>query len=460
MIDRFRPGSSVSIPAGANRLEIHYTALSLIAPQRLRFRYQLEGSDARWVEAGHDRTAHYTHLAPGRYTFRVLACNNDGVWNEAGAILALTVLPQFSQTLWFRLAAIALLVAVLASLVWLRVRQMNRRQEMLKSLNIELDQRVRERTAELSRSNEELRQRELEQERLHQQLLDVSRQAGMAEVATNVLHNVGNVLTSVNTSISLLLSRVQNSHSTGISKVADLFEQHRHDLTVFLGRDNRLEQLLTYLKALDSQLAGEQSATLSELQELTKNVDHIKDIVAMQQNYARVSGVIETVKVAELVDDALGMQARALARPDVQVFRDYDPQTPMIPLDRHKLLQILVNLIHNAKYACDESGRLDKQLTVRVSYDDDHVRIAVADNGVGIPTENLTRIFNHGFTTRKNGHGFGLHSAALAAQEMGGSLMAQSDGPGRGATFIIELAMNGKRETSSPAQPSHTAVAP
>ena len=152
---------SVSIPAGANRIEIRYTALSLIAPQRLHFRYQLEGSDPRWVEAGHERTAHYTHLAPGTYTFRVLACNNDGVRNETGANLSLTMLPHFYQTLWFRLAAIALLAATLAFLVWLRVRQVNRRHEALKRMNAELDLRVRERTAALFRSNEELQQREL-----------------------------------------------------------------------------------------------------------------------------------------------------------------------------------------------------------------------------------------------------------------------------------------------------------
>jgi PAS domain S-box-containing protein len=147
------PDKAISIPAGANRLDIRYTALSLIAPQHLRFRYQLEGSDPRWVEAGHERNAHYTDLDPGRYTFRVLACNNDGVWNKTAATLALTVLPEFYQTLWFRLAAIALFVATLASLVWLRVRHVYRRQETLERMNAELDQRVRERTADLAKTN-------------------------------------------------------------------------------------------------------------------------------------------------------------------------------------------------------------------------------------------------------------------------------------------------------------------
>jgi signal transduction histidine kinase len=111
-------------------------------------------------------------------------------------------------------------------------------------------------------------------------------------------------------------------------------------------------------------------------------------------------------------------------------------------LDKHKALQILVNLVSNARRACSDSGRADKRLTLRLASGDGRVRLSVADNGAGIPAENLTRIFNHGFTTRKDGHGFGLHSGALAARELGGSLLAHSDGVGLGATFTLELPLS------------------
>jgi signal transduction histidine kinase len=143
--------------------------------------------------------------------------------------------------------------------------------------------------------------------------------------------------------------------------------------------------------------------------------------------------------VADLIEDAVRMNASALARHDVHLVREYPAHLPEITVDKHKVLQILVNLIGNAKYACEESGRNDKRLTVRAASGDAGVRLAIIDNGVGIPAENLTRIFNHGFTTRKNGHGFGLHSGALAAKELGGQLSAHSDGPGCGASFILEL---------------------
>jgi C4-dicarboxylate-specific signal transduction histidine kinase len=166
----------------------------------------------------------------------------------------------------------------------------------------------------------------------------------------------------------------------------------------------------------------------------------------MQQNYPSVPGVAETIKATELVEDALRVDAAELARLKVQLNREYAPNLPKITVERHKVLQILLNLISNAKFACEESGRNDRRITVRVSNGSDRVRIALIDNGVGIPPANLTKIFNHGFTTRKKGGlGFSLHSGALAAKEMGGSLVAHSDGPGKGATFTLELPLQTKR---------------
>ena len=278
-----------------------------------------------------------------------------------------------------------------------------------------------------------------ERKRAEAQLELASRQAGMAEVASGVLHNVGNALNSVNISAGIIRDHARNPLATDLAKVADLLDEHRHDLAAFLARDDRTAQLIVYLRQLARQLTEEQANQLDELKNLTNNIDHIKDIVAMQQNFAKVSGLVERVKIPDLVEDALRMQASALLRHDVRIVRAYDPHLAEITVDKHKLLQILVNLIHNAKHACDEANRPDKQLTVRVYAWEGGVGIDVADNGVGIPAENLTKIFHHGFTTRKNGHGFGLHSGALAAREMGGTLRVRSPGPGQGATFILEL---------------------
>lgn len=284
----------------------------------------------------------------------------------------------------------------------------------------------------------ERKRAEAELEGTHRRLLDISRQAGMAEVATSVLHNVGNVLNSVNISCSVVADKVRKSRIGNVEKAAHLLAEHQQDLATFFTSNPTGLKLPDFLSKLAGWLSKEQAEVLHELRLLGHNIEHIKDIVAMQQNYARISGVTETVDVIDLVEDSLRMNAGALTRHEVQPVREYQ-EVPPITVEKHKVLQILVNLIRNAKYACDESGRKDKRMTVRVTTGDGHVQIAVIDNGVGIPAENLTRIFGHGFTTRKDGHGFGLHSAVLAAQEMGGRLHAQSDGPGAGATFTLEL---------------------
>jgi PAS domain S-box-containing protein len=277
-----------------------------------------------------------------------------------------------------------------------------------------------------------------ELERVHQQLMSASRQAGMAEVATNVLHNVGNILNSVNISASLVVERVKQSKAPGLSRVAALLQEKGSGLGEFMAKDERGKRIPGYLVTLGEQLMTEQQLALQELASLRENLEHIKDTVAMQQNYAKRCGVIETVEVVDLVEDSLRLNVGAFTRHGVTLQREFS-EVPPITVDKHKVLQILVNLVRNAKYACDESGRTDKLVTLRIESAVNGVRICVVDNGVGIAAENMSRLYTHGFTTRQSGHGFGLHSGALAAQELGGSLHAESEGPGCGATFILEL---------------------
>ncbi|MDB6127899.1 MAG: sensor signal transduction histidine kinase [Verrucomicrobia bacterium] len=276
------------------------------------------------------------------------------------------------------------------------------------------------------------------QEDLHRQLLDTSRQAGMAEVATGVLHNVGNVLNSVNVSSTLVSDQIRRSKVSNLGKVSALLDEHAADLGDYLTKDAKGKMIPAYLSSLAANLATEHRTVIVELENLRKNIEHIKEIVAMQQNYAKTSGVVESVSVVDLAEDAIRMNAGSLARHDVEIVRQYEAH-PIITLEKNKVLQIIVNLVRNAKYACDEAGRVDKRISTRITADGNSVSIAIVDNGVGIPAENLTRIFAHGFTTRKAGHGFGLHSGANAAKELGGSLHAFSEGRGLGATFILKL---------------------
>ncbi|MEJ0091168.1 MAG: ATP-binding protein [Limisphaerales bacterium] len=300
----------------------------------------------------------------------------------------------------------------------------------------------------ISKNITAIKEAEAKLEQLHKQLLETSRQAGMAEIATNVLHNVGNVLNSVNVSASLVMDSVKKSKGSNLVKVVALLREHEQDLGAFFTGDPRGRQLSAYLSQLSEHLLVDQKTTIQELGSLVKNIEHIKDIVTMQQSYARVSGIKEIINIRELVEDGLNMNVGALGRHGVEIAREFE-DVPLINIEKHKVLQVLVNLIRNAKHACQDSERSDKRLTVRVAGGAGRIKISVTDNGVGIAPENLTRIFNHGFTTRKDGHGFGLHSGALAAKEMGGSLIAHSDGEGRGATFTLELPVEPKSPAGS-----------
>ncbi len=281
-------------------------------------------------------------------------------------------------------------------------------------------------------------QRELDE--MHKKLVEASRAAGMAEVATGVLHNVGNVLNSVNVSASLLGDSVRKSKTASIRKVAELLESNRDDLASFFGPNGKGQMMPTYLATLAQQIDAEQQSRLAEIEQLTKNIAHIKDIVAMQQDYAKVAGVMEDFAPRTLIDEALRVTNPELQRCSVSVEIDCPPALPKVNTDRHKVLQILVNLITNAHQAMDALPPSERCLKLSAACGNGgRVRIAVADNGCGIPKENLTRVFNHGFTTKSGGHGFGLHSAANAATEVGGSLSGASEGPGKGAVFVLEL---------------------
>lgn len=284
-----------------------------------------------------------------------------------------------------------------------------------------------------------LKQAENKLAQLHQQLVDASRVAGMAEVATTVLHNVGNVLNSVNVSASLMAEKLRNTKSGNLAKAVALMQERAHDLPEFFARDPRGQQLPGYLASVAQHLVSEQNEIRQELASLCANVEHIKEIVAMQQAYAKLSGVSEWLAPATLVEDALRLNAGAVERHQIHIVREFSP-APDVLVDKHKVLQILVNLIRNAKYALDDRGHGDKRMILRVAPGAaGTVEISVMDNGVGIPPENITRIFGHGFTTRKDGHGFGLHSGALAARQLGGELRCQSEGPGKGAAFTLVL---------------------
>ncbi len=269
-------------------------------------------------------------------------------------------------------------------------------------------------------------------------LVTTARQAGMSEIATGILHNVGNVLNSVNVSASVISSRLGEMSVSDLEKLTDVLVEQGEQLPRFLQEDPRGKHLTPYLSALSGQLTEQRTGLLEEISSLNQGVEHIRELINAQQSYAVRSTLLEATSVPDFLEKALtlGSQAGSAALTDIEVEWDCDG-VPEVYTDQHKLLEILVNVVQNARQAMVGAG--PARIVLRARQIDDEVQIEIEDSGCGIPEENLIKIFNHGFTTKKDGHGFGLHAAANAATELGGGLTARSDGPGQGSTFILRL---------------------
>jgi signal transduction histidine kinase len=322
------------------------------------------------------------------------------------------------------------------------VRQ-NARQALFEAKN-ELENRVAERTYELSEQIVAKDKAHIELEEAQRRLIELSRLSGMAEVATGVLHNVGNVLNSINVSSTLIGERLRASRVTQLKNLAQLLKDNHNDIGNFLLHDPSGQRILPYLEKLSDHLVAERDELSKEVEGLVQHVGHVKDIVTMQQSYARTSGVLEKVAFHTMIEDSLRITQEEMDRHRVTLRTDIE-EVPTMTTDRNKILQILLNLLRNAKDAVKDNSDLPRQITVCLrSIEDGRLRLQVSDSGVGIAPEDLTRVFSHGFTTKKDGHGFGLHFGALAARQLGGSLSATSEGRGRGATLTLELPIDGK----------------
>ena len=245
-------------------------------------------------------------------------------------------------------------------------------------------------------------------ESLNQQLLLTARQAGMAEVAASVLHNVGNVLNSVNASSTVICEKINNSKLASLENLSALLNEHKNDLDKFLKEDARGAEIVDYIQLLSSYWIDERKILISELNSMTKNIQHIRSIIATQQDLSRVSEFEQVISIENVIEESIlisGIDNEQ--KVPVNIEKNYEHIKPVL-IDKVKLLQILVNLMRNAKESVNASANNKKLIKLQIKSNASHFYISISDNGIGIANENLIRIFGYGFTTKKQGHGFGL----------------------------------------------------
>ncbi|MEZ6003526.1 MAG: CHASE4 domain-containing protein [Planctomycetota bacterium] len=267
--------------------------------------------------------------------------------------------------------------------------------------------------------------------------VQTARSAGMSQVATGILHNVGNVLSSVNVATELLNQRLLEWPVGDLEKLNQVLQSRQNDLADFIRDDPRGKHLQPFLAALTEQFIQQRKATLDEIGSLTRGVEHICELVKAQQSYTCAKDLREVTQLSKLLDEAARIAEQSMFHdPNLVVTREYQ-DLPEMEVDRHRILEILINLVTNARQAMD--GASPREIVLRLYQREDRVFLEVQDTGKGMTPEELQKAFNAGFTTKPSGQGYGLHSSANAATEIGGKLRAHSPGRGQGATFVLEI---------------------
>jgi len=281
------------------------------------------------------------------------------------------------------------------------------------------------------------KQAEQHAETLRKELIGATHRASMAEIATGVLHNVGNVLTSVNVSAETLIKELDRSRLHLLGRTVQMLDEHAGHLAAFIDRDPKGRRLPLLLSQLDQALTTEHQDLRREVGRLAEHVALMRSIVEAQQTIAKVGNTVEPALPRDLVEQTLSMFRLDFEARFVDLVTEL-PDIGKVVLDKQATLQVLSNLVRNAIEAL-EGVELPRRLVVRTAVEGDGIWFEVEDTGMGIAPQHAERLFDHGFSTKRNGHGFGLHASLIAARTMNGTLQAYSKGVGHGARFRLTL---------------------
>jgi signal transduction histidine kinase len=384
----YDPASNLRLPPLVRELEIDYTALSFVAPEKNRFRVKLEGWDPDWRDVDNRRQAFYTNLSPGQYRFRVTASNNNGVWNETGAFLDLSIAPAYYQTAWFRVSSVAAFVALLWCTYRLRVRSIQRRSEQLALINAKLQAQIAER-----------KQAEVALRQAQADLAHANRVSSMGELSASLAHEVNQPIAAAITDANTCLR--------WLSRDQPDLDEARAAASRAVQDGKRAGDIVNRVRLLF------EKGTLQR--ELVDFNETIRDMTLLLH--------------AEAIQFAVSVGAELAA------------DLPQVMGDRVQLQQVLMNLMMNSIDAMkDVDGA--RELTLRSQRGDDgHVLISVSDTGVGLPPYQADEIFDAFFTTKSHGTGMGLRISRSIVEAHEGRLWASANSP-RGARFCFTLPAN------------------
>lgn len=410
---------------------IEYSALDYKAANNSQYAFKLAPSDNTWHTTNQQRYLSFANLAGGNYQLQLKAANSEGVWNDTQVELPIQIVPPFWQTRTFRIALILVIILTVVLFMQYRVRHLRKRL-------IRLQKQANESTKSLYEA--------------HARLAEDAHKAGVAEISTGVLHNIGNILNSVTVSTNALRRILIQSKMTNFQKAVDMIAESDERPSQFFKESRRGGLLSEFFLGAESAIDKENQTLQEETMTLLDQIALMGKAVSLEQSYANRFDKKVKVNMAELVDNAVRLQEMNLKKRNIELFKAYN-KVPECNVETFKLAHVITNLVRNAADALNEIDPPPEGRRIIVSVDQtkpDFVQVAVADNGIGISPENLARMFSFGFTTKVHGHGFGLHSSHAIMEEIGGSIEVESEGLGKGACFLLQIPLDSKgKDTAS-----------
>ena len=481
----YAPRDGLRLPALTRDLEIDYTALSFVAPQKARFRYKLEGHDSGWQQPGTRRQAFYADLRPGNYRFRVIASNNDGVWNEEGATLAFSVAAAWYQTWWFRGASLAVFLALLWALYQWRIQQVKRQEKQLRDVIDTIpalafssspdgkNEWVNRRWVEYSGLSQESSSGSGWRSTVHPDDLDEHVKKWQRSLASGEPFENEARRRSANDEYRWFLVRavpLRDAHGkilkwygtlTDIEdrKKAEQERERLRRLQADLAHVNRVSMMGELTASLSHELKQPIAAAITnantclrwlkrdqpdveEAREATmrivKDGNRAAEIINRLRSFYKKGSPPEReqVDVNDVVGEMLVLLRSEANQNSVSMCTELSSDLPKVRADRVQLQQVSLNLMLNAIEAMKDTGG---ELTIRSGRTDDgQLLISVSDTGMGLPAEQANQIFGAFFTTKPDGSGMGLTISRSIIESHGGRLWAGADAK-RGATFYFTL---------------------
>jgi PAS domain S-box-containing protein len=469
--------TDLRLPPHTANVQINYTALSLSVPERVRFRYKLDGVDKGWQDVDTRRQAYYSNLGPGSYRFRVIACNNDGVWNEAGASLVFSIAPAWYQSVWFRILCVAAFLGLLWTLHRLRIWRLRQREEKLREviatiptfawtaspdgsvdflnrhyeyyLGVAVDKAVGSAwTAVVHPDDLERHLEKFRTAMVTGELFEVESRFRRADGeyrwfltrAVPLRDARGKIARWYGTSLEIedhkRAEKLQAdlAHITRVSSMGELTASLAHEIKQPIGAAvTNAEVCLRLLNRNSPDVSEAREAAL----EMTKDARRAADIIDhVRLLYQKGRPQLKPVDVNEVIAEMLVMLRNQANDHSVAVRTDLAEGLPTVMADRVQLQQVLMNLMLNGIEAMKDTAG---DLSIRSQLSEDgELLISVTDNGIGLPAGRADEIFNAFFTTKSQGTGLGLAITRSILESHGGRVWATAN-IGGGTTFSFTL---------------------